>query len=119
MRGPIVTFKLARRLRRDMSLPEIVLWRALRGKKLSMRFRKQHPIGPYVLDFYCPEPQLAVEVDGFVHDLPEQAARDEQRDAWLAKQGIRVLRFAAADVLNDRALEGVLALIEAAGKGEA
>jgi very-short-patch-repair endonuclease len=119
MRGPIVTFKLARRLRRDMSLPEIVLWRAMRGKQLSMRFRKQHPVGPYVLDLYCPEAQLAVEVDGFVHDLPEQAAHDERRDAWLAKQGIRVLRFAAADVLNDRELSGVLARIEAVGRGEA
>jgi very-short-patch-repair endonuclease len=54
-----------------------------------------------------------------VHDLPEQAVQDERRDAWLAKQGIRVLRFAAADVLNDRELSGVLARIEAVGRGEA
>jgi very-short-patch-repair endonuclease len=119
MRGAIVTFKLARRLRRDMSLPEIVLWRALRGKQLSLRFRKQHPIGPYVLDFYCPEARLAVEVDGFGHDLPEQAARDARRDRWLVEQRIKLLRFAATDVLNDRALEGVLARIETVGRGEA
>jgi very-short-patch-repair endonuclease len=101
-----------------MSLPEVVLWQALRRRQWGMRFRRQHPVGPYVLDFYCPERKLCVEVDGYVHDLPEQAARDEQRDAWLGEQGIRVLRFAAADVLDDRELEGVLLLIEAVGKGE-
>jgi len=119
MRGPIVTFKRARRLRRDMSLPEVVLWQELRRRQWTMRFRRQHPVGPYVLDFYSPEARLAVEVDGAVHDLPEQARYDERRDAWLRQQGIRVLRFSAAEVLRDRELEGVLALIEAVGKGEA
>ncbi|MGN6486738.1 MAG: endonuclease domain-containing protein [Devosia sp.] len=119
MRGPIITFKRARRLRREMSLPEVVLWGAVRRGRLRMRFRRQHPVGPYVLDFYCPETRLAVEVDGAVHDLPERALRDERRDAWLAEQGIRVLRFSAAQVLDDRELEGVLALIQAVGRGEA
>ena len=119
MRGSVVTLKRARRLRRDMTLPEVVLWRELRRRQWGMHFRKQHPIGPYVLDFYCSQHRLAVEVDGFVHGLPGQAARDERRDVWLTEQGIRVLRFAAADVLNDRELEGVLTLIEAVGRGEA
>ena len=119
MRGPIITFKRARQLRRDMTLPEVVLWEHLRRGRLAMRFRRQHPIGPYVLDFYCSEHRLCVEVDGFVHDLPGQAMHDERRDAWLKQQGIRVLRFRAADVLSDRELEGVLNLIEAVGRGEA
>jgi very-short-patch-repair endonuclease len=119
MRGPIVTFKRARKLRRDMSLPEVVLWQELRRRQWTLRFRRQHPVGPYILDFYCPEAQLAIEVDGFVHDLPDQAAHDMRRDAWLREQGIRVLRFAAVDVLKDRELEGVLTLIEAVGRGEA
>ncbi len=84
-----------------------------------MRFRRQHPLGPYVLDFYCPEAKLAIEVDGAVHDLPDQARHDERRDHWLGQQGIRVLRFSAAEILNDRELEGTLALIDAVGKGEA
>ena len=119
MRRPIVTFKRARRLRREMSLPEVMLWQALRRLQVGMRFRRQHPVGVYVLDFYCPEAKLAIEVDGIVHAAPEQAERDERRDAWLAGQGIRVLRFAATEVLNDQGLEGVLALIEAVGRGEA
>ncbi len=119
MRMPIATLKRAKRLRRDMSLPEIVLWRELRKRQWGMHFRKQHPIGPSVLDFYCSEHRLCIEVDGYVHDLPEQAAHDQHRDAWLREQGIRVLRLAAADVLNDRELEGCLLLIEAIGQGEA
>jgi very-short-patch-repair endonuclease len=112
MRAPIVTFKRARTLRRDMSLPEVLLWQELRGGRLGgLRFRRQHPVGPYVLDFYCPGDKLAVEVDGAAHDFVEQGRRDERRDAWLAERGIRVLRFAATDVLEDRNIEGVLAMI--------
>jgi very-short-patch-repair endonuclease len=116
---PVITLKRAKRLRRDMTLPEVLLWRELRRRQWGMHFRKQHPIGPYVLDFYCSEHRLAVEVDGAVHDLPEQARHDERRDAWLRQQGIRLLRFRAADVLNGRELEGVLQLIEAVGRGDA
>jgi very-short-patch-repair endonuclease len=119
MRGPIITFKRARRLRRAMTLPEVLLWQELRRRQWTMRFRRQHPVGPYVLDFYCPESKLAIEIDGAVHDLPTQALHDERRDDWLRQQGIRVLRFSAVDVLNDRGLEGVLALIDAVGRGEA
>ena len=80
------------------------------GNMLSQPFQEQHPNGLYVLDFCGPEARLAVEVDGFVHDLPEQAARDARRDKWLVEQGIQV---------NDRVLEGVRARIEAVGRGEA
>src|SRR5260221_406788 len=95
-----------------MTLPEVVLWQALRGTRLNgLRFRRQHPMGPYVLDFYCPSARLAVEVDGAAHDHPERASHDARRDEWLAERHVRVLRFLAADVLEDESLEGVLAMI--------
>jgi very-short-patch-repair endonuclease len=117
MRAPILTLKRARALRRDMSLPEVVLWDCLRGRRLDgLRFRRQHPIGPYILDFYCGAAKLAVEIDGGAHDWAERVRHDERRDAWLTEQGVRMLRFPAADVLDERCREGVLRIIaEAAG----
>jgi len=97
-----------------MSLPEVVLWQALRKRQLvRVRFRRQHPIGPYILDFYSPGARLAIEVDGSGHDVTSQVQHDERRDAWLSQRGIDVLRVAAADVLRDETLEGVLRTIEA------
>jgi very-short-patch-repair endonuclease len=88
MRAPDRTFERARELRRQMSLPEVVLWQALRNVRLAgLRFRRQHPIGPYILDFYCPAARLALEVDGFAHYSIAEAYRDERRQAWLAQQG--------------------------------
>jgi len=112
MRAPAKTFKLARRLRRELSLPEVVLWSRLRRGQLDgLLFRRQHPIGAYVLDFYCPAARLAVEVDGFSHDAPERFEHDRRRDAELAEYGVRTLRFLATDVLSDDRLEGVLLMI--------
>jgi very-short-patch-repair endonuclease len=65
----------------------------------------------YILDFYCSNARLAVEVDGSSHETDEQLRHDARRDNWLREQGIRVVRFAAKDILNDEALEGVLASI--------
>jgi len=87
MRAPEKTFVRARQLRRDLSLPEALLWDCLRAGRLEgLRFRRQHPVGRYVVDFYCPV-------------------------ARLAEHGIRVMRLAAGDVLDDRTLEGVLKMI--------
>ncbi|MBW7835509.1 MAG: endonuclease domain-containing protein [Sphingomonadales bacterium] len=114
MRAPALTFKRARALRRKMTLPEVLLWQQLRGTRCGgLRFRRQYPIGPYILDFYCASHQLAVEVDGAVHDGAAQAAHDERRAAWLAQRGIEVLRFKAADILNERGLGNVFAMIAA------
>jgi len=113
MRAAVRTFERARGLRRQMSLPEIVLWQVLRKTRLAgLRFRRQHAIGPYVLDFYCPSARLALEVDGFAHDSVAQARRDERREAWLAQYGVRVLRIRATDVSRDERLEGVLLSIQ-------
>ena len=115
MRAPKKTFSRACELREEMTLPEVVLWQALRkGQLAGLRFRRQHPVGPYILDFYCASARLAIEVDGLAHDTAEAAHHDEQRRAWLAGRGIRVLRFIASDVLQDEKLQAVLLAIEGA-----
>jgi len=80
MRAPILTLKRARALRQKMTLPEVVLWEELRRAKLKgLQFRRQHPIGPYILDFYCSNARLAIEIDGASHDHERQAEHDERR----------------------------------------
>jgi very-short-patch-repair endonuclease len=102
MDGSRVTKDRAKALRRTMSLPEVLLWKALKGGAVDrLHFRKQHPIGPYVLDFYCDAAKLAVEVDGASHGAGDRPARDERRDAWLAAQGIATLRLPASLILRD------------------
>jgi len=92
----------ARRLRRRLSLPEGLLWRALKSGGLGgLKFRKQHPIGPHVLDFYCHSVLLCVEVDGCAHSLGSSPEKDERRDQWLAAKGIRTLRVPASAILED------------------
>ncbi|WBH17293.1 endonuclease domain-containing protein [Sphingomonas radiodurans] len=99
----------ARRLRRAMTLPEIALWDVLRARPAGIKFRRQHPIGPFVLDFYCASARLAIEVDGMAHEMGDNSARDARRDRWLAGQGVEVLRIAARDVLDD--LEAVVVFV--------
>ena len=101
LHGPKSTQRLARILRSEMSFPEVLLWRALRARPAGLRFRRQHPAGPYVLDFFCVSRRLAVEVDGEAHDRGNRPKRDELRDAWLMSQGVMVLRIPAAEVLKD------------------
>ncbi|WP_338056856.1 endonuclease domain-containing protein [Sphingomonas panacis] len=84
-----------------MTPPEIALWRALRKNDDGLRFRKQHPAGDYVLDFYCAPARLAIEVDGEVHGRGDRPARDVVRDAWLAAQGVTVVRYPAREVLSE------------------
>ena len=90
----------ARKLRRTMSLPEALLWRRLRGSPGGVSFRKQHPIDPYVADFYCSAAKLVIELDGIAHDLGDRPERDEARDAF-RDHGYRLFRIAAAEVLRD------------------
>jgi len=113
MRATILTAKRARSLRKSMTLPEVVLWQAIRRGGLGgLRFRRQHPVGHYILDFYCPAARLAVEIDGSSHSNEKQVQHDQRRDRWLAMQGILVLRIGAANVLRDDDLEGTLRYIE-------
>ena len=107
MRAPRATVDLARRLRRNLSPPEARLWRRLRTRIPGMPvFRRQHPCGPYVLDFYCAPARLAVEVDGIGHDMGDRPQRDLRRDAWLSAQGVTVMRIPAADAM--RAIDDVV-----------
>ncbi len=82
-----------------MSESEKVLWTDLRRKKHRFRFRKHHPVGPYVLDFYCPEAKVCVEVDGEHH--AERVERDQVRDEWLLREGILTIRVPSWDVFDD------------------
>ena len=92
-----------------MTLPEVLLWQQLRKRPDGFKFRRQHPAGPYVLDFFWDSAALCIEVDGSAHDIGDAAAKDGYRDGWLADAGIRTVRIPAGDVLND--LDGVLQLI--------
>jgi very-short-patch-repair endonuclease len=76
------------------------------GQIDGQSFRRQHPAGPYVLDFYCPALRLAIELDGGQHNFDAEAARDVQRDAWLKARGVTVLRFWNSDVIEN--MTGVL-----------
>jgi very-short-patch-repair endonuclease len=84
-----------------MSFPEVLLWRKLRKDQSGFRFRRQHPVGAYVLDFYCPELKLAVEIDGSLHYDDAAVAYDKRRDTWLRGQGIHVLRLPARVVFEN------------------
>ena len=90
----------ARELRRRMTRPELMLWEVLRGRPGGFKFRRQHPIGGYVLDFFCMSAQVAVEVDGAGHEMGTCPQRDTRRDRWLSDQGIRVVRIPAGDVMK-------------------
>ena len=100
------TRRNAKRLRQEMTSPEIGLWLALRRNDAGLRFRRQHPAGPYVLDFYCAVARLAIEVDGEAHARGDRPLRDAIRDAWLEAQGVQLLRYPAAEVMGN--LEGIV-----------
>jgi very-short-patch-repair endonuclease len=89
---------LAKEMRKNPTEDEAELWQYLRGWKRMHKFRRQHPIGQFILDFYCPEKRLAVEVDGPIHE--QQREQDAARDAFLAAHGIRVLRVSNAEVTS-------------------
>ena len=97
----------ARQLRSKQTNAETLLWHKLRARRLAgYRFRRQHPIGPYVVDFVCLDASLVVEVDGATHEDP---ARDERRDRDLATRGFRTIRVWNSDVYEN--LDGVIDMI--------
>jgi very-short-patch-repair endonuclease len=95
------TVERARALRRQLTQPEARLWQVLRERPDGLKFRKQHPIGPYVLDFYCPAAKLDIEVDGDAHDMGSNPEWDARRDAWLRAKRLRVLRIPARHLYGD------------------
>ena len=97
----------ARQLRKNQTDAEKLLWSILRSRQLlGLKFRRQHSIGPYILDFYCYDYKLCIELDGGQHYTKEGQKEDEARAVFLAKRGIHILRFSNVDVLKN--LAGVL-----------
>ena len=104
----------ARRLRGQLTDAEQTLWSALRDSRVhGIKFRRQHPFGPFVLDFFCVNAQLAIEVDGEVHDKAEQKEYDRERTEYLETHGLRVLRFRNEEV-KDKLDEVMKRILEAA-----
>ena len=92
---------LTRELRVKETEAEVLLWKLLRNRQLlGLKFRRQHQFGDYVADFYCHEAQLVIECDGPVHEDSERWHHDQNRDAYMIGQGLRVLRFSNAEILN-------------------
>ena len=103
----------ARKLRREMSLPEVLLWQRLKNAQTGRKFRKQHPIGPFVADFYCAETRTVIEVDGEAHNRADRPARDADRDRFMTENGYRVIHIPAVDILRDAdaATDAIAALV--------
>ncbi len=95
--------EFARRNRQDPTWAEAMIWADLRRKQLGFKFRRQQPIGPFIVDFVCFEKKLIVEVDGWSHHLEQNWQRDEQRHHWLEGEGYLLRRFVDEDVHSDRA----------------
>ena len=111
LQTPIKQVKRARQLRRQMSLPEVLLWKALQPRPDGLKFRKQFPIGGLTADFACLSHRLIIEVDGDWHGYGDQPERDIARDAITNREGFTVMRIPARDVLKN--LDGVIRSIVA------
>lgn len=96
-----------KKLRKSATPQEVILWSRLRNSRLSCKFRRQHSIGKYIVDFYCPDKRLIIEIDGSQHIDSEY---DKERDKYLENLGFKVLRFWDNDV--NSSLEGVFLKIE-------
>ncbi len=111
LRQPIKQVKRARALRKEMSLPEVLLWVQLQKRPGGHKFRKQVPQHPYTLDFACLQARLCIEVDGEAHNRGDQPQKDIVRDKIMAERGFRTMRLPAYEVLNN--MDGcVMAIVE-------
>ncbi len=93
-------FKNAEMLRSNMTVAEKIVWDVLKNKKLGVKFRRQHSLGRYVLDFYCHEIGLVIELDGKYHEIENQKVLDKDRDKALEISGLKVIRFKDEDVME-------------------
>jgi len=103
MRAPSRTHRFAKDLRSRLSLPEKLIWRRLKASGFvdGPRFRRQHPVGPYVLDFFCTKARLCIEIDGSSHGTDDRPERDDRRDSYLERLDIVVERISARRVLEN------------------
>ena len=98
--SPLI-FARAMALRETMTKAEQVLWEELRLKKLGFKFRRQHPLGAYITDFYCHQLKLVIELDGEIHSLKQVQEYDKQREANILAMGLHILRFQNAAVFEN------------------
>ena len=117
LQQPIKQVRRARKLLKEMSLPELMLWTELQKRPGGHKFRKQVPQHPYTLDFACLKARLAIEVDGAAHDHGDRPRKDEVRDRVMGARGFRTLRLPAFEVLNnmERCVAGIVALCDECG----
>lgn len=108
-------FAVVKRERRSGNLPEVLIWRELRKRPGGYKFRRQHPLGNFVLDFVCLERRLVIEIDGISHDMGDRPERDEHRAGILTQRGFKLLRLPAQDVLAglESAILGIVAACDA------
>ncbi len=95
------TFEFARMLRKESTEAEDILWQKVRGRRLGAKFRRQHPIDKYIVDFYSFEKKLVIELDGGIHLNPEVKQNDEQRQRLIESLGYRFLQFSNEEVMNN------------------
>lgn len=103
-------FKNAHTLRNNMTPAEMILWGHLKSNQLGTKFRRQHPLGIYIADFYCHQHKIIIELDGSIHDVPEIAINDIERQCNIENDGIKVLRFKNEEIFSQ--LEKVLETIK-------
>lgn len=97
--APPITFGRAKKLRQNLTIEERVIWDFLKSRPFSLKFRRQHPIGFYIADFYCHSIKLVIEIDGGYHLSKQQRIKDQERERQMAEWGIRILRF-SNDIIN-------------------
>ena len=103
-------FQKARDLRNHSTDAENILWLHLRGKQMGYKFRRQHPIGNYIVDFYCHQLKLAIEADGAVHDKQEVSSNDKERQLILENEGLKIIRFTNHEIRYN--IESVLLILK-------
>jgi very-short-patch-repair endonuclease len=113
--------KFARTLRKEQTTAEKLLWRGLRNRNLEeIKFRRQHPVGPFIVDFYCHAAQLVIEVDGEVNELEVVRKRDKRREEYLRQQGLTIIRFTNEEVIAElgRVLDDIERLVKSLSRRE-
>jgi len=109
--NPVITKEIRQELRKNQTDSERALWNILRNKQMSgYKFFRQYGVGPYIVDFYCPTLKIVIEVDGGQHYSEEGMVNDRQREEFLKRAGINVIRFNNLDVLKN--IEGVFESIQ-------
>jgi len=107
--SPIINFERSRQLRKNSNIAEKILWGALRKNRFGIKFRRQHPIGPYIADFYSRDINMVIEVDGEYHFTPEMIAYDKVRDEFMKSLGLAVIRVKVSEIFQD--IDGVCEII--------